>query len=44
MNYDDWKLDNPFENEDYTNTCGMCDAPISEEEEYCSTKCFNADN
>lgn len=44
MNYDNWKLNNPYENEDLTNECSMCDAPISENESYCSARCRNADD
>jgi len=44
MNYDEWKLDNPFGEEDYTSECCVCDQPISEDEQYCSNKCFNSDN
>jgi hypothetical protein len=43
MNYDNWKLDNPYEEEDNTYECAMCDAPISEAG-YCSTECRNADD
>jgi len=44
QNYDEYKLANPFSDEDLTKECAMCDAPILEERTYCSDKCFYADN
>ena len=42
MNYDDWKLSNPYENEEEYK-CNMCDKPI-EQEGYCSIRCKKADD
>ena len=42
-NYDEWKTDNPYYDEDEIYLCDMCSTPI-ETEGYCSTKCRKADD
>ena len=41
-NYDDWKLQTP--NEEPEHTCSVCDKPVKKEGDYCSIKCYLADN
>jgi hypothetical protein len=42
MNYDDWKLGNPFD-EEGEDECSVCGTAIGEGETYCSKDCFKAD-
>jgi hypothetical protein len=41
MNYDEYKTENPFDNEHLENECAMCGE--STDGVYCSKKCRNAD-
>ena len=43
MNYDNWKLQTPFEKEDVY-YCNVCDTEINHEGICNSTACFKADN
>lgn len=44
MNYDQWKLDNPFDNEDDSRACKYCKQAIKQDTNYCSYKCEENDN
>lgn len=41
-NYDDYKTESPYEDEDLVNECAMCGTPT--DKEYCSSKCRKADD
>ena len=40
-NYDNWKLENPYENEDKVNECKVCGTDC--EDDFCSSKCYQID-
>jgi len=39
MTYDDWKLDNPFDDEK-DNECGYCGEPT--DKDFCNKECYKA--
>ena len=44
MNYDQWKLDNAFDNEEDGSNCKYCKQAIEQDTNYCSYKCEENDN